>query len=194
MDMESELEAHGIDLKPEVFIQLVLQAIASQRRSLRQTPTRPLSELERAAYLAGGFDLQERYQGAASPLARSLAEFAAVIVEARSVTEVAELTGVSPSCIRHRIARSGLYGFRLGGRWKLPRFQFDGRRVLPNLQAVVRELHEDLHPLSVCRFFLTPQADLFDESQGKPLCPRDWMLRNLPAQPVSALARDMSAS
>lgn len=101
------------------------------------------------------------------------------------VDDVARRLGVSPSRIRHRIADGSLYGFRLGTRVRLPRWQFtDGERTdpLPHLRSVLKATPSGITPLELALFMATPQPEL--ALGDEPLTPRTWLLAGQVPDPV----------
>lgn len=189
MDLKSELKACGVDLEPEEFIALILEVIDGQKRVLRSRSSGPLTDEERAAYEAGGFDLEKRWQGADSPFVRSLAELGAIMADALTVKAAADLLSLQQATVRRRLAQQVLYGFRVGGRWLLPGFQFVDGRVIPDLGCILRDMDRPSNPLTVCRFFLRPREDLADQEGGQPQSPRDWLLSGRPAEPLREIVR-----
>lgn len=112
---------------------------------------------------------------------------AVATAESLTTRQVAELLGVDPSRVRHRIRDGQLYAVAGdGGEHRLPRWQFGTIHVLPHLRKVLQALQADLHPLEVAGFMTTPQPEL--ELEGKALCPRDWLLGGGSVDPVVELA------
>jgi hypothetical protein len=62
---------------------------------------------------------------------------------------------------------------------------------VPGLGEVVPALPEELHPLSVHRWFVTPDADLASEETGRELSPREWLLAGYEPSVVAELAADL---
>lgn len=93
------------------------------------------------------------------------------------VGQVAELLGVSPSRVRHRIAERALYALPARDRKRrFPRWQFVEDGVLPGLDLVLRELPGDLHPAEVEAFFLRPHAAIPALREGaESASPREWL-------------------
>ncbi|MEO3430151.1 helix-turn-helix domain-containing protein [Pelagibius sp. CAU 1746] len=189
--LDEELAALDLHTNAEAFVWLVLEEVASQRKLQTPKVTHPLSAAEKAAYLAGGFDLSEREYHGRGPLERTMAEYVAMIAEALSIREAARLLGVHRGTIQNRLHRRSLYGVIPRGRWLLPRFQFHGKEALPGLEKILHTLDPEAHPLSVVRFFTTPQSDLVMADAPAPLSPRDWLLAGCPPERVAALAREL---
>jgi transcriptional regulator with XRE-family HTH domain len=189
------LHSHGIRVAPESFDSMVREAIERLPRTLyRLDPRADLTEVEAAALESGGFTLEPANLGDDDPLARTAAEYAALLNASLSTQAFAERLGVDPSRIRQRLTSEppSLYGIRLHAGWVIPEFQLDGDRLLPGLGEVVARLDSELHPLTVYRWFTLPNPDLPAESlPGSTVSPRDWLRLGLPAEPVAELAADL---
>jgi excisionase family DNA binding protein len=190
--LDEELATLGLDTYAESFVWLVLEVLVSQRKLLAQKVTRPLSAAEEKAYSAGGFDLRERSRQEAGPLERTMAKYAALIADALSIREAARLLALHPATIQRRLHRRSLYGLRLRGRWLLPRFQFDGEKVLLGLEDVLPAISPEIHPVAVSQFFVTPQDDLVVDELPGPLSPREWLATGQHPDRVAALARQLA--
>jgi hypothetical protein len=189
------LHAHGIRVAPEALDSMVREAIERLPRTLYRLDPRPdLTEAEAAVLESGGFVLEPANLGSDDPLARSAAEYAALLNGSLSTQAFAERLGVDPSRIRQRLTSEppSLYGIRLHAGWVIPEFQLDGSQLLPGLGDVVARLDPELHPLSVYRWFTLPNPDLEAESiPGPRLSPRDWLRLGLPAERVAEMAADL---
>ncbi len=190
---QSFLHAHGILITPAQMAELVREAVARLPRVLvRDDPRADLTPSEAAALDEGGFRLDARPRGE-DPLARSAAEFAALLATSLPTGEAAARLGVDPSRIRQRLTSrpQTLYGIRRDAGWVLPIFQFDGSRLLPGLGEVVARLDPQLHPLSVSRWFTMPHPDLvLDEpsAASRAVSPRDWLRLGFAPGAVADLA------
>jgi hypothetical protein len=96
------------------------------------------------------------------------------------VSQAAANLNVDPSRIRQRLAARTLFGVRVEGSWRLPRFQFtdDGAHLVPGFGTIAPDL-ADLHPLDVAVWFTTPHADLVvsvSDDEEVAVSPRDWLL------------------
>jgi hypothetical protein len=83
------------------------------------------------------------------PLLQSVADYMALLETSLTVGDVAKLLKVDVSRIRQRIRERSLYGIEYEGEYRLPRFQFERRQVLPGLREVLASLPEALTPLEV---------------------------------------------
>lgn len=188
------LHAHGLSVAAQALEPMVEQAIESlQRRLYRPDPGADLTAAEAEALAHGGFELEPGRGTAAAddPLARSVAEYAALLETGLSTAEAAARLGVDPSRVRQMLTADPprLYGIRTAGGWSLPSFQFDGDRLIPGTGDVLGRVDPDLHPIAVYRWFTSPSPDLVDERfSPEPLSPRDWLLLGLDPEPVAELA------
>ena len=123
------------------------------------------------------------------PLAQSIVDFIALVETSLTAAHAARLLGVDVSRIRQRLRERSLFGVEYEGEWRLPRFQFERRKVLPGLARVLAALPADVNALDVAEWFLSPNSDLESEDQPRPLSPREWLLRGLPPERVAALAQ-----
>lgn len=126
------------------------------------------------------------------PLIRSQAQYMALLEESLSAAQVAKLLGVDVSRIRQRLRERSLFGVEHEGTWRLPRFQFERRLVIPGLAQVLKALPEDLFPLDVVDWFVLADADLQLESDAVSLSPREWLVSGRPVEAVVAVARDLT--
>ncbi len=102
--------------------------------------------------------------------------------------------GVNPSRVRQRLGGDprSLYGIKEGKSWRVPKFQFIGRKPIPGMAEVLPALPRDLHPVEVQRWFSTPHPDLYlDPDERRPVAPLDWLRMGRPAEVVADLARNL---
>ncbi len=191
--MAAYLHAHGLRVSPRQLDLLVREAIDRLQRELfRSDPRRELSHEEVKILEAGGFDLEPADLGAEDPLARAAALYSGLLKTSLDTGAAASLLGVDPSRIRHRLTSRppSLYGIRLESGWRLPRFQFDGDRLIPGFGEVVAKLDSELHPATIYNWFVLPNPDLVSEQLAEePLSPRDWLRHGFPPRAVAELAK-----
>src|SRR5690242_18320746 len=144
------LERLGIHLPPDVVETMVLEAMEQVLSGERlMDPRKELSVAESTALVNGGFDLEQIDHGTDDPLARTAAEYAALVATSLSVADAAKTLQVAESRVRRRLAARTLYGIKLQSGWKVPRFQFDQDHLLPGLEVVLPSVPRSLHPLAV---------------------------------------------
>ncbi len=189
------LHAHGLRVTPEQLDLLVREAIDRLQRELfRSDARRDLTAEEIRILELGGFDLEPADLGADDPLARAAALYSGLLKTGLDTAAAARMLGVDPSRIRHRLTSRppSLYGIRLESGWRLPRFQFDGDKLIPGIGEVVAELDPELHPATVYNWFVLPNPDLVDDKLAdQPLCPRDWLRHGFPPPAVVELAKHL---
>jgi len=148
-----------------------------------------LTEGERRALVEGGVVFEQpKPQGQLSAAARTQLEFAKLRVDALNVEEVARMLKVDPSRVRQRLTgrTRTLFGIKVGRSWRVPTFQFEGRRTVPGIEVVVSRLPLDLSPVAVHRWFTSPNPDL--EIDDERVSPLDWLKAGNDPERVSELA------
>jgi hypothetical protein len=126
------------------------------------------------------------------PLLKSQAQYMALLEESLSAAEAAKLLNVDVSRVRQRLRDRSLFGIEHEGSWRLPRFQFERRHVIPKLSHILKALPLDLFPLDVVDWFVLPDSDLQLDGDTAPLSPREWLLSGRPVEAVVTLARDLT--
>lgn len=140
----------------------------------------------------GAFKDETPIQVDNDPLIRSQAQYMALLEESHSAAEAAKLLHVDVSRVRQRLRERSLFGIEHEGSWRLPRFQFERRLVIPGLAQILKALPPDLFPLDVVDWFLLPDSDLQLDSDTAALSPRDWLLSGRPIDAVVTLAGDLT--
>jgi hypothetical protein len=126
------------------------------------------------------------------PLIKSQAQYMALLEDSLSAAEAAKLLRVDVSRVRQRLRERSLFGIEYESSWRLPRFQFERRRVIPGLAQVLKSLPADLFPLDTVDWFVLPDPDLQLDSDAAPMSPREWLLSGRPVEAVVTLARDLT--
>ncbi len=131
--------------------------------------------------------------GNRSAIEESARAFGELVRGSLTVNETARFLQVNPSRVRQRLGGNPrtLYGFKVEDEWYVPRFQFRGRKTIPGVDRVIREIDPQLHPLSVLRWFTAPCPDLVIESDELPLSPLDWLRTGNPPDAVAQIAADL---
>lgn len=125
----------------------------------------------------------------AQPLSRTVAVYVAMMDDALSVAEAAKRLRVDQSRIRQLLSNGSLYGLKVKGEWRLPRFQFTTRGLVPGIQQLLRALPEDLHPVEVLTWLSSPDPDL--EVGEQSLSPLEWVRSGGDPERASVVARDL---
>lgn len=186
------LHAHGVRVKRRDLADAVAEAVASLPARLGGRTVDELTASELAVLRRGGLDPEERRGAKGVPIG-GVALLAALVEDGLTTQAAARLLEVDPSRIRQRLLAEPptLLGIQHGRGWRLPRFQFEGRRVVPGFESVLGAVDPELSPVSLFRWFTTPCVDLTDARQDEPLTPREWLLSGRSAEPVVALAREL---
>jgi len=169
-----------------------------ENRPLRATSTpsiqasAALSKGELAALASVGLSTQPWPPGQPDdPLSQSIVDYMALIETSLTAADAARLLGVDVSRVRQRLRERSLFGVEYEGEWRLPRFQFERRHLLPGLVEVVSSLPAEANALEIAEWFLSPNPDLEVEGRETPLSPREWLLRGMPPERVAELARQL---
>jgi hypothetical protein len=184
----------GLRLSVQEFEQLVMDAVAQVLPDHPATDARPeMTEAEAAFLQEAGVDLAAfapREHGTNDPLARTAAEYAAILAASLSVPELAARLGVDESSIRQRLLARRLYGIKMGKGWRIPLFELDdaGQALVPGLHLVAPHW-TDAHPVEVAQWFTQPHLDL-PGPNDEPVSPRAWLLAGGSARTVAALAEE----
>jgi len=189
------LEKRGVAMSGDQLFALVRETFEGVAgKDLHAAPEQELPTGELDLLRGAGFSFKREFLGSDDPVLRGALEFSALIASALSSKQAAKLLGVDASRIRQRLTgrRPTLYGVKWRGEWLLPRFQFAGKAEVPGLVEVVPQLDSSLNPVEVARWFLSPNPDLFVESDnGEAASPREWLLAGHSPMEVARLAEDL---
>lgn len=195
------LKGLGLNVAPAELEDLVASAVLTLPTTLASgDPSGEISDSEREALTRGGFDPATQSSGGQDPLARTVAEFAALIRTSRTVAELAKILRVNESRIRQRLGErsKSLYGFKVDGAWRIPEFVLDGTRLVPGIDKVAARLDPELHPVAFFRWFTTAHTDLVggeaaaeEIGEERPLAPRSWLLAGFDPEAVARLASEL---
>jgi hypothetical protein len=181
------LESRGVGIEMEDLLLSTVEAMLALPETRRIEPGKVLTGQELAILKRGGFETELPEKGH-DALSRGIAEYSSLIATSLTAPEAAEHLDVNPSRIRQRLKARTLYGFKLGDDWRLPKFQFADRRLVPGIEGVLSELPRDLHPVAVATWFITPDPDLSHESSDRPMTPLEWLRSGYDPKAVAALA------
>jgi excisionase family DNA binding protein len=183
------LKEVGIHASPSEFLGFVRDATEQLRTGPVLDPGEQLSTIEAEVLERGGFSLSRARPGKGRPLSSTVAAYVAMMDEALSVAEAAKRLRVDQSRIRQLLANGSLYGMKLRGEWRLPRFQFTARGAVPGIHEVLRALPQDLHPVEVLTWLGNPDPDL--EIGDQSVSPLDWLRSGGDPERASEVARDL---
>jgi excisionase family DNA binding protein len=179
----------GIHATPSDFLTMVREALESLRTVSAPDPRGQLTATEEVALRRGGFETRRARRGEQRPLESTVASFVAMMDEAMSVAEAAKRLRVDQSRVRQLLAAGSLYGIKVHGEWRLPRFQFTPRGTVTGIQEVLREVPRDLHPVEVLGWLRNPDPDL--EMGDQAVSPLEWLRSGGDPARASEVARDL---
>lgn len=137
----------------------------------------------------GGFVLDPSGLEDHDPLAHTAAEYETLLDTSLSLTEVSRMLDIDVVDVLWFLEDRTLYGVRIEGEWKFLGFQFEEGRPLPGLGKVLPLLSEDLHPMAIYRWFVSPSINLI--AKGEPSSPRQWLLSGRSITTVARIAIDV---
>lgn len=144
----------------------------------------------RAVLERGGFSFDTTdLEDGNDPLARTSAEYKALFDTSFRPEEVSAMLGVNVSEVLRRLEGRTLYGKFTDDGWRIFEFQFEEGRLLPGLEEVLPLLHEELHPVAVYRWFVSPSIDLTIGDEQ--VSPRQWLLSGRNIAAVARIALDL---
>lgn len=143
------------------------------------------------ARLLDAAGLIEDSEGASCAEARTAERISQLVQTALTVDEVATGLGITTTQVQQIRLERRLWGISDGNSWIFPVSQFNvgdnSRRlhVISGLDLVFAALPEDLHPLAIEGFLVTPQPGLFTD---RPMTPLQWLHNGGPIADAVAVA------
>lgn len=183
-------QMYGLNAQPPVALNAALaQAIRSLRRSIYAESAGELTEAELKVLEESGVDVKEHPE-LPDPLLEFATDFAAILKTSLTTAEAADRLRVHAVRIRQIIADRTLYAVRIDGRWRVPEFQFQDQRLVPNIGEVNAVIDRELDAVSILRWYTSPDPEL-ESADGTILSPLAWLKRGLSPEPVVQLARHL---
>ncbi|MEA2023193.1 MAG: hypothetical protein U9N79_02750 [Actinomycetota bacterium] len=109
-----------------------------------------------------------------------------IVDSALTVRAVAGLLGVNGSRIRQRLADHSIYGVKRDNKWRIPKWQFDDKGLLPGIDEFNRHIDHDVDVVELHGFLHSPNVDLV--VNGERISPLVWLQAGLDAEPVGQIA------
>lgn len=189
-------ERAGIRVSPEEFERMVIAAVDQVAPRHESAPGRDLTDDQLDALRRGGIDPTAQSQdstGPEGPAAKGAALYTAILATSLTIPEAARRLEVDESRVRQRIYARSLYAVKPETTWRVPRFQFDGNRLIPGVSRVLPHLDPGLSPLTVVAWFQRPSPNLASPD-GVAHSPLSWLQKGYPVASVveaaEALGRD----
>lgn len=166
-------QLHGLRAEAPAKLNRALQTAIEQLQTNLYGPSRSeLTAAEIAMLERAGVDLDEHPE-LQDPMMVYATEFAAILATSLTPKAVAKRVNLTPVRVRQLIRDHSLFAIRVEGRWKIPAFQIDGNRIVPNIGQVNACL-AGLDAVSVMRWYTTADPELEDD-QGRAMSPLDWL-------------------
>lgn len=189
MTLEQELQRAGIRMSVESYYALVLDAAHELATTVvSDDPANELTAAERDAVLRGGGSFDNLPSGVPDPRALGAAQFTALLANSYTVEEVAKMLNVDRSRVRQRLGERSLYGVKLRGSWRIPRFQFVDCDLIPGMEQVIAAMPANMDLLGWFNWFTLPDPDL--EIDDVAVSPAEWLRRGGDPGIVAAMAAD----
>lgn len=175
--------AHGLEIDdPETLEAAVQQAV--QRLSGNQK----FSKYEAALLRKGGLNLAP--EDGPDPLTETTTAFTSLLTDSLDTAQAATRLGVHITRIRKMLTTARtLYGFKVDGRWRIPRYQFTDEGLIPGIGQANAVLDRALHPVAVYRWFNNPAPDL--DVAGVSVSPLTWLKAGYSAAAVCRIATSL---
>jgi excisionase family DNA binding protein len=113
----------------------------------------------------------------------------AILADSLSVEDAAQLLELHRSRLRQMLSDRSLYGIKTDGEWRIPAFQFVGRRLARNLGPVLKAAPKRLHPIELFNWLNRPEQALVIEGQAVP--PLRWLELGGDVERVAAIAAEL---
>ena len=120
---------------PATLNKAMVQAIRSMQRSVYSESARELTAAELKVLEGSGADTRE-HADLPDPMGDYATEFAAILETSLSTSAAAKRLGVHSVRIRQLIGDGSLYAVQIDGRWRIPEFQFERKKLVPNIGEV----------------------------------------------------------
>ena len=183
-ELQEVVASTGLPLSTEEIAEDLQEAFRRMRGQLGTIldAREPLSESEADAIRSDTIDPDAAVRP--EPILRAVSEYSRLIATALPTATAAQRLQVTPGRVRGLVAEGALLAVKVRGDSRLPLFQFQGERLVPHIESVVRKLRlQELDPLAVEQWFLIPRAELDD------LSVRQWLAQGRPANIVQEIAR-----
>lgn len=170
------------------------ELITKEQQPSEVSGNNDLSVAEQDLLRKAGAHLEVRDLAAEDPVLLGQRDFVNLLESSFSTAQAATLLNVNESRIRQRLTGSSrsLYGIKRGTEWRIPSFQFEGKRLLPGIGEVIAKLDKGLPAISFYRWFTTPNVDLItNDSPEGGYSPRQWLACGFAPERIAKLAEQL---
>lgn len=188
-EVRSVLGRAGLPDDPNRFVELVKDAVRSVvlvRHALGQSA---LTELEVRELREVGLNPEADAAGLDDATRSATAKMAAILADSLSVDDAANRMQLHPSRLRQMLLDRSLFGIKVDGGWRVPAFQFSGRRQTRSLGLVLRATPSNLHPIELFNWLVRPNRALVID--GASVAPLAWLESGGDPDRVAAIAAEL---
>jgi hypothetical protein len=179
----------GLPDDPTRFVELVEDAIEAIVLIRHAGDSSALTELEVRELREIGLAPDAEIDRVREPTRSAIAKMAAILADALSVEDAANRMSLHQSRLRQMLLDRSLFGVKVDGEWRVPAFQFSGKRQVRNLGPVLRATPSNLHPVELFNWLVRPNRAL--EIGDKPVTPLAWLESGGNPDPVAAIAAEL---
>jgi hypothetical protein len=188
-EVRSVLGRAGLPDDPARFLSLVEDAVRSVVLVRHAVDASALTDVELRELREIGLEPDVEPTDLADATRTATATMAAILADAMSVDEAARQMELHPSRLRQMLLDRSLVGIEIDGEWRIPRFQFSGRRQVRNLGPVLRAAPADLHHVELLNWLA--RANHAHVIEGAPDTPLAWLEAGGDPEPVAAIAAEL---
>ena len=182
------LTARGfLDAAPSALNEALRTVLDGMRPAACDTAKLEITFKEQSVLEDSGFVLESKPES--DSLAKTAIKYAAIVECSLSSKEASERLGLASSRIRQMVSDHSLYSFLIGRNRFIPEFQFEKKRLIPNIEAVNKSLPANMHPVEAYNWYHLPHVDLFMHDDIEQTCsPLDWLKSGQDTKQVVFLA------
>lgn len=188
-EVRSVLGQAGLPDDPNRFVELVRDAVRSVVLVRHALDPSALTDLDVRELREVGLNPEAERAGLDDAARSAAAKVAAILADSLSVDEAANQMQLHQSRLRQMLLDRSLYGIKIDGGWRVPKFQFSGRRQVRNLGPVLRATPPNLHPVELFNWLARPnRALVIDDAAVSPLA---WLESGGDPERVAAIAAEL---
>jgi excisionase family DNA binding protein len=186
-EVRTVLGRAGLPDDPVRFVELVKDAV--RRLVLVRHDPSALTALEIRELRDIGLNPAVSTSHAEHAFESSAATMTAILADSLTVEAAAKLLGLHQSRVRQMLSDRSMYGIKDGAEWRLPAFQFVGRRQVRNGGAVLRAVPGNVHPIELFNWLTKVEPALAID--GRAVSPLEWLELGGDATRPAAIAAEL---